>query len=134
MCVRPTPRPWAAQGVKSAIPEGLALVERKRRMPAAASYPRERGWDVVASQGIFPSGPPLNCEACGFPVRLGANNVHGLDAVPQGNGAVDVQVQICGPAVVLRARYKPFPATAICGTALSAGTKSEVFEVLTGVR
>src|SRR5262249_33980792 len=123
MCVRPTPRPWAAQGGKSAIPQGLALVERKRRVPAAASYPSWRCCAGVASKVIFPCVPALNCESCGFPVPLGANNVHGLDAVPQGNGAVDVQVQICGPAVVLRARYKPFPATAICGTALSAGTK-----------
>src|SRR2546427_10662 len=45
-----------------------------------------------------------------------------------------MHAQSGGPAVVFRASKRLPPDAAICGTALSAGTKSDTLEVVTGVR
>src|SRR5581483_1843896 len=66
------------------------------------------------------------CVSCGSRFWFGTS-----DQLPaEQTLLLGLQDQSCGPVVVLRARYNRPLNTAICGTALSAGTRSAVLEVV----
>src|SRR5438128_1537866 len=91
-------------------------------------YPTYRWEEVAASSVTRTFCGSLNWLSPVSPTPFAASSVQSCGS--QARSSPGAHAQSCGPEVVLRAVYSLPPKAAICGNALSAGSRSSVLRVV----